>query len=519
MYKIKVQTNNKTKDIILKDGESLMNALIRENFYVSAICAGKGRCGKCKVRVIDGVAPISAEDTQFFTETELADGMRLSCTLYPNSNMTIEFNQNDESTFEIISDYQTDKTIQTHTDNSNEYEIAIDIGTTTIVFQLIDKSSKRVCHTTSKINRQRQYGADVVSRIQSSISGNGELLRDSIRSDLKIGIHLLCSEYRIDLKRISKIVIAANTTMTHLLMGYDCSGLGVYPFTPVNIDFIKGRAIDIIGISSTAEVVILPAVSTYVGGDIVSGLYECGFDKTDDICLLIDLGTNGEMALGNRSKILVASTAAGPAFEGGNITCGTGSVSGAVCSVKLNGESADIKTISDKPPVGICGTGCIEITAELIREKLVDNTGLLNEKYFDKGFPIAKSADGQPIRFTQKDIRELQLAKAAIRAGAETLILRCGITKEQISKVYIAGGFGYRLDAQKAAIIGMLPPDLVNRVQAVGNSSLGGAVKYLTESDSEISLQNIVNISEEISLALDSDFSEIYMRSMMFSEK
>lgn len=510
---VKVKRRNEVRTLILEEKESLMDVLIRSGYYISAVCGGKGICGKCKVRVIEGEAPVSPEDEKFFSKKEINNGWRLACMLYPEEDLGIAFELNDESDFEVLSDYESSAYNQSEP-NDDGYKIAIDIGTTTIAFQMINSS--KILHTVTGINRQRQYGADVVSRIQASVGGKNEELQNSIRVDLKNGILSLCKSCGIEPDRITRIAIACNTTMSHLLMGYDCKSLGQYPFTPINIDFIKGSIYDIIGLESCAEVTILPGISTYVGGDIVSGLYECGFDKSDAISLLVDLGTNGEMALGNRNRILVTSTAAGPAFEGGNISCGTGSVEGAVCSVKLNGANAKIQTIRNKPPIGICGTGVVELAAELIKAELIDETGLLDEDYFDSGFPVTKGADGENIVFTQKDVRELQLAKAAIRAGCETLLLRYGITKDRISKVYIAGGFGYRLDTKKAIDIGMLPDEFSDLTLAVGNSSLAGAVKYLQDDKGDDTLKKLVNVSEELSLSMDKDFSNFYMEAMMF---
>ncbi len=509
--KIKLQKGNSVSTLFINETESLMNVLIREGHYINAVCGGTGRCGKCKVKVTDGKAPVSSEDINFFTQQELNDGWRLSCTLYPKEDLTIAINLNDESDFEVVSDYEVKTT--TKPSGISDYKIAIDIGTTTIAMQLL--SGTEPCHTVTMINRQRKYGADVVSRIKASVEGKSSDLKETIKADLSNGITKLCNEYGIKLSQISKIAITCNTTMSHLLMGYDCNSLGKYPFTPVNVDFITDSAKNIIGVDSTAKTTILPGITTYVGGDIVSGLYACGFDKSDDVCMLIDLGTNGEMAIGNKDKILVTSTAAGPAFEGGNISCGTGSVDGAICSVRLSGRKAQIQTIRDKSPVGICGTGVIELTSEMLKEELIDETGLLDEDYFDDGFPIAKADNGEEIVFTQNDIRELQLAKAAIRAGAETLIRRYGIKKEEISVIYIAGGFGYKLDTEKAIAIGMLPVEFKSSTKAVGNSSLAGAIKYLTEPPNN--LDKIVKVSEEINLSTDKYFSEYYMDAMMFS--
>lgn len=561
---VEVIRGTKKRRIEMQEGEFLMNALIREGFYLSAPCGGRGRCGKCGVQVLEGDAVITPEDKKAFTGEQLEAGWRLSCRLYPTEDLKVAFTLNDESEFEILGDTDEEKTQSAalgdecdeatgqETDRSREnssarvqeesgYEIAADIGTTTIAMELLGCDSGKRLHTVTFINEQRAYGADVISRIQASVDGKKEELKNCIRQILRRGICQLAIEARIPMEKIKRISIAGNTTMGHLLMGYDCDTLGVYPFTPVNINLIKGSCEEILGgaepgteehdtyagstysdstnpdhTKCSAEVTLLPGISTYVGGDIVSGLYACGFDRREEVCLLVDLGTNGEMALGNKDRILVTSTAAGPAFEGGNISWGTGSVAGAICSVEIHDKKASVKTILNQPPVGICGTGVVETVMELVKNNLVEESGLLDEEYFDEGFPLAQTEDGRTIVFTRKDVREIQLAKAAVRAGAETLILRYGIRKEQISKVYLAGGFGYKLDRDKALAIGLLPPELGDRIEAVGNSSLAGAAGYLRDPEGENRLKHLVAISEEVSLSTDKNFNEFYMDYMMF---
>ena len=510
--------------IYLEQGESLMAALLREGFYLSAPCGGKGRCGKCGIKILDGTADISPEDEKFFTEEQLENGWRLACRLYPKEDLKILFDFNDESQFEILSDREETTNDPEKKDeeafSDSSYDIAVDIGTTTIAMELLEKKSWKRVHTVTCINSQRSYGADVISRIQASVDGKKEELQNCIQKDLLKGMERLTREAGVDMKKVERIAIAGNTTMGHLLMGYDCYTLGVFPFTPVNIGRIKGSFEEILKSDvCDAEVVLLPGISTYVGGDIVSGLYACGFDKDEKLSLLVDLGTNGEMALGSKDKILVTSTAAGPAFEGGNITWGTGSVAGAICSVMIKEGKADIKTIRDQSPLGICGTGVVETVTELVKNDLVDETGLMDEEFFENGFPLALTEDGKTIVFTQKDVRELQLAKAAVRAGVETLLLRYGAEKDQISKVYLAGGFGCKLDKDKAIAIGMLPEEFRDRIEPVGNSSLSGVVHYLKDEEGENILRELVDRSLEINLSADKDFNEFYLDHMMFEEE
>lgn len=521
-YTVYVRRNGKMLEITGLCGESLMDAFIRNDIYISAACGGKGKCGKCGVRFSQGATEITETDRKFFDEKELEEGWRLSCLAYPTETCTVEIETGDESDFEIIADYQER---QEGSEELEEefYDIGIDIGTTTIAVNLVGGTSRKICGTCTSINRQRAYGADVISRIQASNDGKKEELMISIRKDLYEGIHQVVCERGISPDLIKKIAIAGNTTMGHLLMGFSCETLGVYPFTPVDIstihtDFQKMFS-GIEGLDEEwihAEIILLPGISTYVGADISSGMLYCGFDKASKPSLLIDLGTNGEMALGCKDRIMVTSTAAGPAFEGGNISCGMGSVKGAICGVDITDGKISVQTIGGEKPIGLCGTGVIETVSELLKEELIDETGMLDEDYFDDGYPLAQTEEGESIVFTQKDVREIQLAKSAVRAGVETLLLRYGIGYDDVDKVYLAGGFGYKINLDKAVSIGLLPEELRDRIEAVGNSSLGGAVVYLTESDASVRLDHIVNVSEEIALSTDKDFNRFYTDYMFF---
>lgn len=498
--------------------ETLLEAMIRQGVYISAACGGKGTCGKCRIQILEGNLDIIPSDRVNFSERELADGYRLSCKAYPKADCTIKLAVGDETDFDVVTDYQQ-ASLRQEDFREEGYIIGIDIGTTTIAMNLIGTTSKNIIQSFTTINKQRAYGADVISRMQASNDGKKEILRESIRKDLLEGIRNVVEVAGISKKLIQKIAIAGNTTMGHLLLGYSCQTLGSYPFTPVNIGTIELPLKEVLGVDYlNAPTVLLPGISTYVGGDIVAGLLTCNFDKAEKPCLLIDLGTNGEIAIGNKDKILVSSTAAGPAFEGGNISCGIGSIAGAICSIDIEGNKINCQTISQKAPVGICGTGVIEFTSELVKSGLVDETGLLVEQYFKEGYEITKDEAGNAIKFTQKDIREVQLAKSAVRAGVETLILRYGITYDEIDTVYLAGGFGYRINMEKAIHIGLLPKELSGKIKAIGNSSLGGAVKYLLDEHASAKVDQIIKVSNEINLSKDKEFNSFYIEHMFFWE-
>ena len=546
---LKVSDGQSLFELTLKDTESILQALIREkNGSYGAVCGGNGRCGKCKIQLLEGYLPITEADEKCLSVRELEAGVRLACRAYPQEPLWIRLLFQEE--MEVLSSYggnrekesdkhpveqseecpdrQSDKEPEKQSDLRSDSQVprqekclgkvAVDIGTTTIAMELFDHAGNSVAKDAS-MNHQRSFGADVISRIKASAEGSGELLTTTVRKDLTEGLKRLMAKSKGTVTAVSEMVIACNTTMAHLLLGYDCDTLGVYPFTPVSVAPHAGLLQDLLGkelpfITEETGYYLPAGISTFVGADIVSGICFAGMDQQKELSLFVDLGTNGEIALGNREKILVTSTAAGPAFEGGNLTWGVGSVEGAICGVTLENGSAQVRTIGKEPPMGICGTGVIEAVAELYQAGLVEETGLLEEAYFDHGYPLAQNQKGETICLTQKDIREIQLAKAAVRAGIEVLCLKYGVSAAEIEKVYLAGGFGFGLDVQKAEQIGMLPRGLTEKISVLGNSSLGGAAACLTDPEIRKRAEQVGTAAEEVVLSTDRDFNELYMKHM-----
>ena len=395
---------------------------------------------------------------------------------------------------------------------TDELAMAVDVGTTTIAAVLVERGTGRVLRSASTINRQRAFGADVMSRIKAAVEGRAKEQRCMVWEDVyslerkllrvgdKEGICReagdVCCKYDLinqenagvyEGRHGISLVISANTTMQHIMRGLPCKTLGVAPYIPVDISFCR-----------EGNLVYLPGISTFVGADIVSGLYACGVHKSEKTVLFVDLGTNGEMAIGNSERILVASASAGPAFEGGNISCGCPGIEGAISELEIEGDKVSFQTIGDRPPVGLCGSGVTDLMYELLKAGIVDETGCLKSEYFDKGYEIC---DG--IVFTQQDVRELQLAKAAVRAGIETLITEYGTDLDHIDRVYLAGGFGQGINLEKACGIGIIPGQLLEKTTAV-------------EPDSIRILEHIVSISGEVVLADSVEFQELYIERMNF---
>jgi len=535
---------------------NLLEAMREHGIRLASACGGSGYCGKCRIRLLKGSvksglvgrsSKTNSQEGNIFTEDEIRQGWLLACRVYPSDNCVIEL-ATDEEDFEVIADYRavdlpkqsrqpymnrqsenepaalkpagspqnTDSYAVKRPDGENSYAIAVDIGTSTVVQSLIRIEDGMTLATYSAVNPQRAYGADVIARLQMAGSGRMELLQKLIKGELLRGIRDMAERAGIDTGIISRMAIACNTTMGHILLGYSCEGLGKYPYTPVNISKVELPFIQLFDSDYLdASVTVLPGISTFVGGDIVAGLLACNFDKADKPCLFIDLGTNGELALGNKERLLVSSAAAGPAFEGGNISCGMPSVAGAICNIEIANGKTLYRTIGDKEAAGLCGTGIVELVSELLDAGIIDETGLLTENYFLAGFPI-KGQAGSVLYFTQRDIRHLQMAKAAIRAGIDILLKEYGIGYDDIDKVYLAGGFGYMLNLKKAVNIGLLPKEVLSRIYPVGNSALGGAISYLRDKDAPVRIEKILKSAAELALAQQEDFNSLYPEYMYF---
>lgn len=515
------QSGLQTTEISCPFGSNLLEILQKQLFFLPACCGGQGICGKCGIQLLKGSLPVTKKDRSVYSKAELESGMRLSCQAVIKESLTIQMITHRESDFKALGNSSADPA---HFDilpayPEGDYGIAIDIGTTTLAFSLLDLHTGICPDTFTMVNSQRAFGADIISRIQASNDGKKDLLQKCIQKDLQKGIfHLVKSNFSAS-HRLRHIVIAANTVMLHLLRGYSCEGFSRYPFAAKTLSLERFEWKEVFDASNklsySPDITLLPGISPFVGADITAGLSSCHILSEPDPVLFLDLGTNGEMALWKNHRLFVTSTAAGPAFEGGNIQWGMGSIPGAISNVAIENGRPAVQTIGDQQPEGICGTGVIETIAELLREEFLDQTGKLKDLYFEQGYPLAQTEDSAWIRITEHDIREIQMAKAAIRAGMETLLAHAETSYEEIGKVFLAGGFGCYLNIEKAAAIGLLPKELLPKTYSAGNASLNGALMYLANQKPD-ALEQIRQSALEISLAKDERFQKFYFSYMNF---
>ena len=396
------------------------------------------------------------------------------------------------------------------------FGIGVDIGTTTIALSLVDLETGTVVDSMTLLNSQRQFGADVISRIQKAAEGFGDALQQRLRIDIARGVEALC---RQKTEAVVQLVIVGNPTMLHLLLGLRPDSLALHPFAPVTRSQMSLSTAELFGeFPVECEAVLLPSLGAYVGADLVTGLMHCRMDRLDQVAVLIDLGTNGEMAIGNAERVLCTSTAAGPAFEGANISCGMGSVPGAISRFDIEDGAIAIRTIGDVAPLGICGSGVVDIIAVGLREGMIDRTGRLQgDSEAGDSITVGKKANGETIVFTQKDVREFQLAKAAIRTGLEILLREFGCNWSDVAAVFVAGGFGARIDVDSAVAVGLLPVEVGGKIQAVGNSALAGTVEYLVHRDRREAVGRLRDTASCIDLSRHPLFNDLFIAQLDFA--
>lgn len=420
------------------------------------------------------------------------------------------------------------------------YGLAVDIGTTTVVVYLLDLNKGTVVASGAVTNPQNAFGADVIARITHAASGPEGLhqLQEKVVGGLNDVIARLCHEHDVRPEEIYQAVVVGNTTMSHLFLGIDPTYLAPAPFIPVFRQAVEVEARELgLNILATGKVIVLPNVAGYVGSDTVGVMLAAGVDRLRGINLIIDIGTNGEIVLVGRGRILTCSTAAGPAFEGAEIKYGMRAAEGAIEGVRISAD-VELDVIAGGKPRGICGSGLIDAIAEMYKAGVLDSSGRLAsaDAQLQKLPPLVRkrlrkegrgmefvlvwgtdSATGEDIVLTQKDVRELQLAKGAIMAGARILLREMGVGPEDIDQVLLAGAFGNFIKKESALGIGLLPPVPLQRIVAIGNAAGDGAKMALLSTVERERAVNLARRAEHIELSNTKEFQQEFVKSLSFS--
>ena len=379
------------------------------------------------------------------------------------------------------------KAVRVAPGSTKTYGLAVDIGTTTVALSLIDMATGEILATRGSYNRQGRYGDDVISRIiHSSQPGGLEELQRAVVGTINALIGEVADAAGVSREWIDGVVVAANTTMSHLFAGVDPSYIRLEPYIPAFSKLGPFAAKEVgLMVNPNAEIYLLPSVASYVGGDVVAGVLVSRLHQGDELSLFVDIGTNGEMVLGSRDFLVACACSAGPAFEGSGITCGMRAMEGAIEKVAILGGEPQVQTIGGRPPVGLCGSGLIDCLAKLQDGGIIDRTGQfvgdwerLRPSAEGREFVLVRAGEGAchgDIVITEGDIKNLIRAKGAVYAGMRTLLKALELDVDAIDRVIIAGGFGQYLNVEDAIKIGLLPDIPRSKYEFLGNTSLKGA--------------------------------------------
>lgn len=469
-------------------------------------CGGHGRCGKCRV-VARGELSEPTEAERAHLGDAIFRGVRLACVTRALGDCTIE-PLDGRSDVQIMSEGV--QKISSISPSFSCYGVAIDLGTTTLAARLYDRSGNMLAHA-SGLNPQIEWGADVISRIEAALSGQGAALAASIRSAIDSMIGELACACALSSLQIDAVILTGNTVMLHLLTEQSVEPLSRAPFIAERLfgESLTAGELSLSSLAPDTEVYLPRCMGAFVGADIVCAVAATGITKCGTPAMLADIGTNGEIALWNGDRLAVCSTAAGPAFEGVGISMGMRGATGAIDRVSLEGGELSAHVIGNTEARGICGSGLIDAVACLLDTEQIDETGFMEE---DEVFVLP------PVSLNQSDVRALQLAKSAICAGMLTLLDRLKLSVADIAALYIAGGFGSYLDPTNAERIGLLPPGSSGKVTSVGNAALDGASMLLFDTALRQACDSIAERAEVISLSSNKNFSEYYMSGMLFGE-
>lgn len=491
--KITVKTGAQTLALEAEPGACLGDVLRRAIPTFAEPCGGNHTCGKCRVHITGAVPAPSASDQRLLSAEELENGVRLACSCPVADGMTVYLAESGPS--RIVA---WNKTVPfDHTETG--YGIAADIGTTTVAMQLFDRASGQVLAERLEENAQRSFGADVISRIEACKTEGLDTLSGRIREQLEHMASECLQQAGID--HIDEAVVTGNSTMLHLFEGLDPASLAVVPFDVQSYFGCTSRHT-----LAGAPVYLPRCIGAYVGADIVCAILAAGM-QDNGVQLLTDIGTNGEMALMRDGKLSCCATAAGPAFEGAGLSCGMPAAAGAIRAVRREGNQIVYQTVQDAPPIGICGSGILDALAVLLEEETLEDTGYLDEDY---------TIDGTDVTITQRDVRQIQLAKSAICAGLITLLEEQDLPANAVDRFAIAGGFGSSMNMDSACAIGLFPEALREKADFIGNGALGGAAMLLMNHAMRTQSEQMAQNATEISLSASPAFMDHYVDCMSF---
>jgi uncharacterized 2Fe-2S/4Fe-4S cluster protein (DUF4445 family) len=512
---------------------TFLDAIRETGLHVPSQCGGKGTCGKCQILLHPTPKP-KTQDLEHLSSKELENGYRLACqhTIDQNTRVVLPFQRQDAK---ILSEGDSvHYRWEFDTTEENQLGVAIDLGTTTVVAYLLELSTGLQLGQVAGLNPQVVYGEDVMTRITFAVREvqGKDQLSEIVTKEIDALITQLIEPIGLDRGNIVRVAIVGNTAMHHLLLRADVKPLGVAPYEPTIRDAVN-RTGEFIGLSSvpTANTYLPPNIAGFVGGDTVGFILSQRLDLSDKIILGIDVGTNGEIVLSNQGELSCCSTAAGSAFEGATIQNGMRGKRGAIEYVSIDNPDnpPEISVIGNDSPQGICGSGIVDMTAEMIRAGILDTGGRVQGTSRrvienDEGVLIylitkkGESGTEKDIVFTQKDVRQVQLAKGAIHAGSTILLNESGLDVHDLDVVMLAGAFGSYIRPKSALTIGLFPQVDVDKVIQVGNAAGEGAKALLLSSQSRDFVEKLIPKIQYLELANHESFQPVFIESLKFPD-
>lgn len=482
--------NGSRREIPFVGQTRLHDALREAGVLLDHPCGGKGTCGKCAV-VLEGC--VSEPN-----DAEKKAGSRLSCQAVLLGDAAVWLDE--DTTLQQIE--VSGESFAARQPMKGRFGAAIDIGTTTMALKLCRLSDGAVLGAAACANPQRDIAADVIGRMEAAMAGSLTDLQTMVLQAIESLLAEACEMANLPAEQVDVLVITGNTTMLYLLTGKDPACLSRSPFLA---DCLFGYEAEILG----RKAFLPPCMDAFVGADITCAVLASRMTEVPGPTLLCDIGTNGEIALWKDGVLYVTSTAAGPAFEGAGISCGCGSVRGAIDKAWLEGDALCVHTIGGAPAVGLCGSGLIDTVAALLIREDVSQTGAMSQK------ELAIAGD---VKLTRKDIRAVQLAKAAIAAGIQTLLETTDTKETDIAEFYICGGFGTHLNLTSAVTIGLIPEILAKKAKVLGNGALSGAVKMMLDRGCHQQAETLAKCARQMNLGGNPQFNENYIDQMLFPE-
>jgi uncharacterized 2Fe-2S/4Fe-4S cluster protein (DUF4445 family) len=505
----------------------------RLGVQLSSECGGRGQCRRCVVRVEHGAEALS-EPTAAEQAADLGEGERLACQARVLTPADIRVFVKAAGPYAILATserqavelapraYRRSDSVVVSTSHGEVvvgpyrggvFGLALDVGTTTVVAALVDLESGATLATLAERNPQTAYGDDVISRIGYTRDHTGGLVE--LRAAVVNSLNDLLEEWERSNRPVSDqiydVVVVGNPTMRDVFFGVDVSSLGVIPFQPKSTAPIMASAAALgLRVNQAARIYGGPLIGGHAGADAVADVLASGIHTRGEPCMVVDIGTNGEVVVGNRERMLAASCAAGGAYEGYAVGCGVGALEGAISNIAIRDGHLSYDTIGGKPPIGLCGSGLIDLLAELLRTGLMNRAGKLATP--DRQFPIDGNAG---LVFTQEDANNLMVARAGMSLDQVALIARWGIAPADLQHVFLAGAFGSYVSAENAARIGLLP-DLPDRIVKLGNGALEGARLMLLSQDRRREAECVARKIEHVRPNDDTEFFDALVDRMCF---